>query len=304
MPLSQQGVKGVKDILDGFVKDGSPGLVFTAVDKSGNTLVEHAAGTVGVDSSDSMDKDATLFWIASCTKLVTAIAVMQLVEQGKIPLDDAEFVKKIAPEIKDKKVYADGVTPAEKEKDVTVRMLLSHTAGFAYGFIDPRIGGSLEGRTGDKNDILNAKILNQPGSMWEYGLNIDWAGIILERVSGQYLGDYFAEHIFKPLGIKPEGASFFPTKDSQKVLAHLHQRDADGKLKEREHLFDGPLSKSSKAQQDECLQSGGAGLFAKPKEYVKILAALLNDGKSAQTGTQLLKKESVDLMWENQIPKQ
>jgi len=304
MPLSQQGVKGVQDVLNAVVQDGSPGLVFTAVDKFGNTLVEHAAGNLGIDSSGPMDKDSTVFWIASCTKLVTAIAVMQLVEQGKVPLDDAEFVKKIAPEIKDKKVYADGVTPAEQEKAVTVRMLLSHTAGFAYGFLDPRIGGNIEGRTGNKDDILNAKLLNQPGSMWEYGVNIDWAGIILERVTGQSLGEYFAEHIFKPLGIQSEGATFFPTKDVQRDLAHMHQRGADGKLKEREHLFQGPLNVGAKAQQDESLQSGGAGLFAKPREYIKILAAVLNDGKSAQTGFQLLKKETVDLMWENQIPNQ
>lgn len=306
MSLSAQGVQGVKDVLDGFVHDGSPGLVFSAVDRSGKVLVEHAAGTVGVDSKEPMDKDSTIFWIASCTKLVTAIAVLQLVEQGRVPLDDADFVKKVTPEIQGKKVYADGVTPADQQKDVTVRMLLSHTAGFAYGFIDPRVpqDGSIEGRTGNKNDILNGRLVNQPGSMWEYGTNIDWAGIILERVTGQNLGDYFAEHIFTPLGISPEGASMFPTKESQKHLAHMHQRDTAGQLKEREHLYSGPLSQSSKDQQNSFFQSGGAGLWSKPKEYVKILGALLNNGKSSQTGKVILKPETVDLMWENQIPDQ
>lgn len=306
MPLSQQGVQGVKDVMENFVKDGSPGLVFSAIDKNGNILVEHAAGTVGVDSSTLMDKDATLFWMASCTKLVTAIAVMQLVEQGKIPLDDAEFVKKVAPEIQEKKVYADGVTPADQENDVTVRMLLAHTAGFGYGFLDARAKGEkpIEGVNGDKNDIVNAKLLNQPGSMWEYGVNIDWAGIILERVTGQYLGEYMAEHIFKPLGVEPDGASFFPSQDAQKNLAHMHQRDGEGKLSEREHLWNEPFKRTSKEQQDACVQSGGAGLFSKPKEYVKILGAVLNDGTCPRTGKQILKKETVDQMWDNQIPKQ
>jgi CubicO group peptidase (beta-lactamase class C family) len=306
MPLSSQGVQGVKDVLDGFVKDGSPGLVFSAIDKSGNILVEHAAGTVGVDSKEPMDIDNTVFWMASCTKLVTAIAVLQLVEQGKISLDDADFVKKITPEIQEKKVYADGVTPADQQKDITVRMLLSHTAGFAYAFIDPRvqIEGGIEGINGDKNDILNSRLVNQPGTMWEYGINMDWAGIIVERVTGQTLGDYFTEHILAPLGISSEGASMFPTKESQKHLAHMHQRDADGNLKEREHLFHGPLKQSTKEQQDKFFQSGGAGLWSKPKEYVKILGAILNDGKSPQTGKSILKKETVDSMWENQIPDQ
>jgi CubicO group peptidase (beta-lactamase class C family) len=172
MPLSAQGVEGVKGILDHFVKDGSPGLVFSAVDRSGKVLVDHAAGTVGVDSSEPMDKEETVFWVASCTKLVTVIAVLQLVEQGKISLDDPEFIKKIAPEIKDKKVYADGVNAADQEKDVTMRMLLSHTAGFAYAFIDPRIQfeGGIEGVNGDKNDFINSRLVNQPGTMWEYGV--------------------------------------------------------------------------------------------------------------------------------------
>ena len=173
MPLSAQGVEGVKGVLDSSVKDGSPGLVFSAVDRSGNILVNHASGTVGLDSKEPMDKENTAFWIASCTKLVTAIAVLQLVEQGKIPLDDTEFVKKVTPEIKEKQVYADGVNGADQEKDVTVRMLLAHTAGFAYAFIDPRttIPSGLEGITGDKNDYLNSRLVNQPGTMWEYGVS-------------------------------------------------------------------------------------------------------------------------------------
>jgi CubicO group peptidase (beta-lactamase class C family) len=306
MPLSSKGVQGIRDVLNSFIHDGSPGLVFSAVDKSGKVLVEHAAGTVGVDSQDPMDKDNTVFWIASCTKLVTAIAALQLVEQGKIQLDDADFVKKICPEIKEKKVYADGVTPADQEKDVTVRMLLSHTAGFAYSFLDPRVPqtGTIEGRAGDKSDILNGRLVNQPGSMWEYGTNLDWAGIVVERVSGQNLGDYFAEHIFAPLGISSDGASMFPSQEAQKNLAHMHQRGADGQLKERKHLYHGPLSANSKEQQNGFFQSGGAGLWSKPKEYTKILAAILNDGTSPTTGERILKMESVDAMWENQIPDQ
>jgi CubicO group peptidase (beta-lactamase class C family) len=115
----------------------------------------------------------TMFWIASCTKLVTAIAVLQLVEQGKVALDDAEAIKKYAPEISKKQVYADGINGADQEKDVTMRMLLSHTAGFGYTFFDPRIPAAheIEGQTGDKNDILNARMVNQPGSTWEYGVS-------------------------------------------------------------------------------------------------------------------------------------
>lgn len=96
----------------------------------------------------------------------------------------------------------------------------------------------------------------------------------------------------------------FPQKEAQANLAHMHQRDADGNLKEREHLFTASLAQDTKEKQDKFFQVGGAGLFAKPKEYVKILAAILNDGTSPTTGKQILKKETVDLLWKNQIPNQ
>jgi CubicO group peptidase (beta-lactamase class C family) len=172
MPLSSKAVENIKSTLDGFISDGSPGLAFHAVDKSGKTLVEHASGMLGIDSKEPMNTQTTTFWIASCTKLITAIAVLQLVEQGKIPLDDAEFIKKVAPELSEKKVYADGVNGAEQEKGITMRMLLSHTAGFGYRFADPRlVADGIEGSSGDKRDILDAKLVNQPGSMWEYGVS-------------------------------------------------------------------------------------------------------------------------------------
>jgi CubicO group peptidase (beta-lactamase class C family) len=177
MPLSTQAVQSVKSILDGVTsegKSGSPGLVFVAVDKNGQTLVEHASGTKSIESEEPVDLD-TSFWIASCTKLVTSIAAMQLVEQGKLLLDDPETVKKYAPEIGKKKVYADGRTPAEQHTPVTLRMLLAHTAGFAYTFLDPRVGMysrpiGVDEFAGDEKDLLNMPLFNQPGQVWEYGV--------------------------------------------------------------------------------------------------------------------------------------
>ena len=96
----------------------------------------------------------------------------------------------------------------------------------------------------------------------------------------------------------------FPTTDAQKShLARMHQRNADGQLTEREHI-NTAYAKDSQQQQDEHFESGGAGLFAKPKEYVKILGALLNDGVYARTGKKILEKQSVEALWENQIPEQ
>ncbi|KAF2476617.1 beta-lactamase/transpeptidase-like protein [Lindgomyces ingoldianus] len=309
MSLSAESVQTVKSILDGVTaesKTGVPGLVFIAVDRNGKTLVEHASGTRSLNSKEPMDME-TMFWIASMTKIVATIACMQLYEEGKMPLDDSEFVKKYAPEISKKKVYADGVTPMEQEKGVTMRMLLSHTAGFGYSFWDPRV--NMQGRPigieefhGDVEDILESPMVNQPGSMWEYGINIDWAGIILERVTGLKLGAYMEKHIFEPLGIT--GMTMFPTKEEQKNMAASHQRDAEGNVSERNHLYRRVLRAQTKEEQDRIFNSAGAGLFARPNEYVKILATLCNNGTSPTTGRTILKKETVDLMWENQIPNQ
>lgn len=174
MPLSDQGVQGVKQLLDAVTSEGptgAPGLSFAAVDKSGKILVEHQAGNLSIDSKQAVNED-TLFWVASCTKLVTAIGLLQLVEQEKIGLDDAEAIKKYAPEIGKKQVFADGINGVDQENQVTLRMLLAHTAGFGYCFFDPRLQapGDIEGQTGDVNDILNARMVNQPGSGWEYGV--------------------------------------------------------------------------------------------------------------------------------------
>ncbi|KAF2703910.1 beta-lactamase/transpeptidase-like protein [Pleomassaria siparia CBS 279.74] len=302
MPLSASGVQAVKSILDGVTsegKSGAPGLVFVAVDKSGATLVEHASGTIGVDSKTPVDLDTT-YWIASTTKIVTAIAALQLNEQGKLPLDDADFVKKIAPELAAKEVFADGITAAKQEKPITVRMLLSHTAGFGYSFQDPRV--QVNEIEGGAQAVMDSPLVNQPGSVWEYGVNLDWAGIIVERVAGVKLGVYFKEHIFKPLGI--QDAAFVPSKEMKANMVTMHRRDVEGSLSEIEPVYLAPLTVETKEQEEKLHHAGGHGLYAKPKEYVKILAALLNDGTSPTTGGKILKPETVNSMFENQIPDQ
>ncbi|CAA9965694.1 AmpC Beta-lactamase class C and other penicillin binding protein [Pyrenophora teres f. maculata] len=125
MPLSSEARESIIQTLDKAVPNGVPGLVFHAIDKSGATLISHAAGNLGVDTPIPMNTSETLFWMASCTKLVTAIAVLQLVEQGKIPLHDEEWLAKIAPEIKAKKVYRAGSwgDGEEQERGVTMTAL-------------------------------------------------------------------------------------------------------------------------------------------------------------------------------------
>lgn len=146
-------------------------------------------------------------------------------------------------------------------------------------------------------------LVNQPGSRWEYGINIDWAGLVVERISGLSLNDYLQKNVLGPLNLS--NINMFPTAEMRDQLASMHQRTPDGKVDETEH----PLRRAAKAaavdstdHKSLIFNSAGAGAFARPTEYVQVLAALLNDGTHPKTKAQILKPETVREMFENSIP--
>lgn len=155
--------------------------------------------------------------------------------------------------------------------------------------------------SGSYHDYLSQPLVNQPGEAWEYGINIDWAGQLVERASGKKLNDYFQDHIFKPLGLKQ--INMFPDEVMKRNLAYMNSRASDGSLRLHPsgHLNRRPLYATTKEEIDGTFQQGGAGCFAKPTEYVQIIATLLNDGESPTTGQRILKKETVDQMFTNQV---
>ena len=122
----------------------------------------------------------------------------------------------------------------------------------------------------------------------------------MERVTGMSLNDYFHNNIFQPLGL--ENISMFPSSAMKNALAYMNARAPDGQLSPRDHLLRRPLIVGSQDDIKSCVNSGGAGCFAKPREYCQILATLLNDGQSPTTGARILQKATVDAMFENQIP--
>jgi len=308
--LAESASAGIRQMIDGATskKDGIPGAVFIAVDKSGKPMFSHASGTRGLEVKEPMSMDS-IFWIASCTKIIGATAVMQLVEQGKVSLDDGDALEKICPEFKDlkilKNVDANGKADwAEKSKKITLRMLLTHTAGFGYSFFNDRIRrynypAGVDEFSGLEADILGSPLLFEPGTAWQYGVNIDWAGTVVERVSGMKLNDYFQKNIFEPLGLK--NINMFPTDSMKANLAHMHQKEQNGTIRGRDHILRAGLVATGAAK-DDVYNSAGGGCFAKPAEYCEFLSVFLNDGVSPVTGKRLLKKETVDEMFTNQIP--
>ncbi|KAJ5198916.1 Beta-lactamase-related protein [Penicillium cf. griseofulvum] len=286
-------------------QSGIPGATVVVVDKDGNELFAHSAGKRGTGSEDPMTLD-TIFWIASCTKMLTGVACMQLVEQGILKLDDGEQTEGLCPELKSLEILQPDGTLEKKKHAITLRMLLTHTAGFGYTFFNERLRQwsypvGLDEFSGRIED-MKVPLLFQPGEGWEYGVGIDWAGIALERATGLTLNDYLQRNIFVPLGIKD--MSMIPNQDMRSRLAYMNNRKPDGTLGPRDHLLRAPLvvDLEDDAEIARVFNSGGGGIFAKPQEYCKVLAVLLNDGTCPRTGSKLLRKETIDEMFSNQIP--
>lgn len=307
--LSASAKDKIQAILDNAtsVSSGVAGLAFCAIDKSGQYLTQNYSGhrshAAAAANKDSVDQD-TVFWIASCTKMITGIACMQLVEQGKLELDNPELVYRLCPELKEKKVLKSDGTLEPRRNDITLRMLLDHTAGFGYTFFNEKLRdfarpAGLDELAGDTEDLMEMPLVNQPGEVWEYGINIDWAGILVERASGLKLGDYFQQNIFKPLGI--ENISFAPNKHMRDNLVTMTQRDVNGKGSDVDHLARRAISQSVRPGKD-FMHYGGAGCFAKPREYCQILATLLNNGTSPTTNARILSEDSIKTMFTNSIP--
>lgn len=308
--ITPELVRALKSTIDSYTSkpNGLPGVVYKIINKDGTTVFEHASGLRGLETDKPMTLD-TVFSIASCTKLITAIAAMQLVEQGKLDLDSERQVDQLAPELRDVKVLDGGpdgkLQLVEKKTKITLRMLLTHTAGFSYSFANPKLKkwydpiGIFES---DESTIFGQPLVNQPGEKFEYGVNMDWAGRLVERVSGLSLDEYCQKFIMKPLRLSE--TTYFPSQDMKERLAFIHERKENGNIQvsQHGHLFRQSLLASTPEEIKATVNSGGGGMFSTVPGYCEILATLLNHGTHPKTGTQILKRSTVDEMLKNQLP--
>ncbi|KAH8819853.1 beta-lactamase family protein [Xylogone sp. PMI_703] len=304
--FSAQTASAIRKLADDAVINpelGLPGVTVVVIDKDGKELLTHATGTKGYGSKEPITLD-TVYWMASCTKMITGIAVMQLVEQGKLRLDDVEQVEQLAPELKTVKVLQEDGSLVDKKRGITLRMLLTHTAGFSYPFFsenlrDFNIRNELVDN-GFQDGLFKLPLVNQPGEKFAYGFSMDWAGVLLERITGLSLNDYMDKHIFQPLGLK--STSFIPSKEMKERLVNISHRRPDGTLAALDHVWHWPLNASTEEEIAAVFHSGGGGCFTTISEYCQILSILLNDGVSPTTGARILQKSTIDQMFTNQLP--
>jgi len=220
---------------------------------------------------------------------------MQLVEQGKLSLD--EPIGKLLPDLANPQVLEGFDASGEPKlrpatRPITLRHLMTHTAGFCYDVWNGDMGKYQE-KTGTPNifSCLNAAlkgpIMSDPGTRWEYGINIDFVGKAVEAASGKRLDAYLRDHMFAPLGMNDTG---FKITDSQRQrLVGMHSRGEDGSL--------APIP--FELEQNPEFHMGGGGLYGTAADYIKFTQMILNKGRG--NGNQVLKPETVALMGQNHI---
>lgn len=176
-PLTEQTLNTLRSTVDAACYDhskGIPGATVVVVGKDGEELFAHASGRRGMASTEEMTLDS-VYWIASCTKMITGVACMQAVEKGLLRLDDGDQLEGLCPELKALQVLKEDRTLEDKKRQITLRMLLTHTAGFGYSFFNVRLRdwglpAGIDEFSGRLEDMISP-LLFQPGEGWEYGVS-------------------------------------------------------------------------------------------------------------------------------------
>ena len=270
----------IQKVLNGSVEQGAVHGVIAAAATDKGTIFEGAAGGLRTDS---------VIWIASMTKAITGAAAMQLVERGKLSLDSP--AADVLPEIARKEVLVgidtDGtVRTRPTKRPITLRHLLTHTSGMGYDTWNAEIFRYVQAKGPFKPATmaaLSTPLLFDPGEHWEYSISIDWAGLMVEAVSGQRLDRYMTENIFTPLGMSDTGFAISPAMRPRKAAVHI--RKEGGGFGSTDHEL---------SQTPEVFQGGGA-LYSTIPDYLKFTRALL------MGGAPILKRETVAEMFRNSM---
>jgi CubicO group peptidase (beta-lactamase class C family) len=236
----------------------------------------------------------TVMWVASCTKLMTSICALKLVEQGTLTLDDPVYNH--IPELKGFKIlktFDDSGKPVEVEhtKPITLRTLLTHTSGLTYDAMHPKLLAWVAYHGTEPNagptllQRFDAPLTFEPGESWMYGSSLDYVGLLIERVTGLTLEEHMRQKLWEPLGIKDMTFQIKSRPDMKAKMADMSVRDGEsGKVKYSKERMSYQEPDGEEVQ--ECF--GGQGVFTSAEEYIKILQAVLTTDEDEK----LLKKET------------
>lgn len=288
----------IDEVLDAAVT-ASPGMagVAAVVTDRDRTVYEGARGERELGGGEPFGTD-TVVALFSTTKAIGATACLQLVDDGLLDLDAP--ARDYLPRIANLQVldgFDDDGAPRLRppRRDVTTRQLLTHTAGLAYPFCNEayarltREHGQATA-TGATWAGIETPLLFDPGDDWEYGSNIDWAGMVVEAITGRRLGDVLEDRVFAPLGMTSTGFTITPAMRSR--LATIHARQDDGGL--------APMV-GFELPQDPELHMAGHGVYSTAQDYARFIAMWLADGV-APSGERVLRAETVAMASTNHLP--
>jgi CubicO group peptidase (beta-lactamase class C family) len=302
----------IDQVFQRFVDENRLGGAVTLVLQDGKPVYERAFGWRDKEAGRKMTVD-TIFRIASQTKAVTSVVVLSLVEEGRIALGDP--AGRFIPGLLKTTVAVqgrEGMTIVPAKRPITIRDLLTHTAGISYG-TNPSVAAEYEAKglgpaagmgwyTADKDEpicttmdrLATLPFVAQPGEAWVYGYNTDLLGCIAERASGQPLDQLIRERVTRPLGM--DDTQFYLPAAQRERLATVYASGPDGTItrapdgsRGQGHYVDGPRKSFA----------GGAGLLATARDYAKFLEMIRNGG--ALGGARVLSPRSVELMRTNQV---
>ena len=302
--FTAEGIGALEARMGQFVADGQLYSIHTRLVQGGETLSDFKTGLVGLQAQKPVADD-TIYRIYSMTKPITGIAMMMLWEEGKFKLDDP--VTKYIPEFEGLRVLDGtdedgGVRTVAANRAPTMRDVMSHMAGFAYGLTgtDPANTAFREGEILRAPDlqtfiekVADVPLLFQPGEAWAYSASVDIQGYLVEKLSGQSFGEFLDSRIFAPLGMTDTG--FYAPDEDYDRLSEIY-----GYHPETGQLVPVPYPQVQFRKETIAFESGGGGLVSTMNDYSRFAQMMLNDG--SLDGVQLLKPETVKLMRTNVLP--
>ena len=296
MGLSTARLERITPVMQQWVDNGKIPGALTMIAREGRLVHFEKVGHQDIASGKPIEFD-TIFRIYSMTKPITSVAVMMLYEEGLFQLNSP--VSEFIPEFKDMKAYANhGDAIVDTEREMTIKHLLTHTAGLIYGGewdhpINQRYyeadfyGGDLKYMAKELGDI---PLLHHPGDAWNYGMSTDVLGYLVEVVSGMPFAEFLKTRIFDPLGMVDTDFSVPENKASRYATLYEPTEDGGIKVLEDAPVSSGPLSFH---------HSGGAGLLSTASDYLRFCQMMLNDGEL--DGVRLLGRKTVELITINHI---
>lgn len=285
-----------------FVDEGQHAGVITLLARDGKLVDFQTYGYRDVEKKLPMERD-TICRVYSMSKIITSVATLILLEEGRLNLDDP--VAKYLPEFKEVKVWTGGTADAPQleplKRPITIKHLMTHTSGLYYDFSagNPELAKLMRqadlwvgpGLTNFITKLAKLPLQHQPGDAWTYGVNQDVLGAVIERITGKTFGAFLEERIFHPLGMKDTGFDVPPEKMNR--LAKTYKHGPAGKLVEDQPIVE------TWPEEGRGIEAGGAGIFSTAGDFARLAQMLCNGG--TLEGQRILGRKTIELMTANHL---